>query len=229
MLSWANFQRLIKPCNPIWMPSCRNYNQPSTKWTTAMHMQQQCKIDIAHPHPFILHLTYNGPLHNHLRFNTHLYHLFIHNTGQLELDLQLNITESLNGCHHHLDFMDTTQHKEVTDLEWLQVDADVDVATDLLSRHGGTPCFWMQRNYTHILFKSFNNWYYCFISGYDTDHEGINCPWVMCILNHNTSVTRANAHLFPGASLCWIHKATLPRQWDIHFTPWGGRAKTCRT
>ncbi len=59
MLTWDIFQSLIKPCKPIWMPSCRNYNQSSTKWTTAIHMQQQYTTDMAHHYPFILHLTYN--------------------------------------------------------------------------------------------------------------------------------------------------------------------------
>ncbi len=47
MLTWANPWKLIKPCNPTWMPSCMNSNQLSTKWTTAMHIYHQCQIDMS--------------------------------------------------------------------------------------------------------------------------------------------------------------------------------------
>lgn len=81
-----------------------------------------------------------------------------------------------------------------------------------LGQFGRTLGFGMPRRYTPNPVKRHNNWYYCFSCGYDTDHEGHNCPWDMRKPNHNPSVTRVNAHLFPGASLKGAHKTILPGQ-----------------
>ncbi len=78
--------------------------------------------------------------------------------------------------------------------------------------HGRTQIFWMWHNYTSTQFNLFNNWFYCFSYEYDIYHDRYKCPWDLCISNHNPFINRANAHLFPGGSICGVCKTILPGQ-----------------
>ncbi len=126
LLSWTNSQKLIKLCNPTWIPSCRNSNQSSTKWTTVMHMQQQCKIDIVPPSS--IHTAYN--IHQNTSSPPQAQSLFP-TAHQLEQDLQCSITLPFNRCHHLLDFMDATPPMKSMVLEWHRLEKNVVMVMEL--------------------------------------------------------------------------------------------------
>ncbi len=162
------------------------------------------------------HHPWHPTFHHHPQLNSYIYHPYLHSKSHLEHTLQCNINPPTNGCHHLLDLIVTMPPMVTVALTQHRLGKDMDVITEPTTTRmedvvepPALECD-LLINFTPTPFKRFNNWYYCFSCEYDNDHEGDYCPWNICKPNHNSSVTKTNAHLFLCASLHEAHKTVLP-------------------